>query len=109
MNLASAKLTQLRESEQPKDQGWPVGEAPQYGGYEKTEHQQRVDECAEEATKVIQDNHKDDTEAPEQVLAWHLLLVLPMAKGYAKEHPYGKNQEIVNRAAEILDAFGRAK
>lgn len=32
-----------------------------------------------------------------------LRLILPMAKGYAHEHPVGGNQEKVNEAAEILN------
>lgn len=49
------------------------------------------------------------SESPECVLAFHLSMVLPMAKGYAAANPIGRNQEIVNRASEIMEAFNRSK
>lgn len=47
-----------------------------------------------------------DAYAAKEDLCKALRLILPMAKGYAHEHPVGSNQEKVNEAAEILGRVG---
>lgn len=59
---------------------------------------------------------KEDSEASEHIykisvgvirdLRAHLEIVLPMAAGYAREHPVGRNQEMVDGAREALEGGG---
>ena len=36
-------------------------------------------------------------------------VILPMAKGYAAEHPVGNNQQMVNDAVDALSALNKEK
>ena len=56
-------------------------------------HSENIDECEANARLIAA--------APELLEA--LVLVLPMAKGYAAEHPVGRNQEIVNEVQAALN------
>ena len=47
-------------------------------------------------------NRLEGTAARIGILEDMLLLILPMAKGYAAEHPVGNNQQKVNMASMIL-------
>ena len=58
-------------------------------------HSENIDECEANARLIAA--------APELLEA--LVLVLPMAKGYAAEHPVGNNEAMVQEAIDALDAL----
>ena len=62
--------------------------------YCNTEHP--LDQIADPHYCIARLNER--VEEIEEALEW----VIPMAKGYASEHPVGRNQEIVNEAEAKL-------